>query len=164
MCAAYPTASLQVRANGLIVFVPKYGIEGPVYLEDSAAAAAAAAADGGAGPSSGSSRKQGAAAAAAAAESNFVYDEEKQVGSGLHVLACVRVPSWLANQLVAPSACAALSCLPAACSLRPAAQPLIHPCTCVCPASSCLADLLLQTVRSKDGSAHYTVFDKCAVR
>lgn len=23
---------LQVRANGLIVFVPKYGIEGPVYL------------------------------------------------------------------------------------------------------------------------------------
>ncbi len=23
---------LQVRANGLIIFVPKYGIEGPVYL------------------------------------------------------------------------------------------------------------------------------------
>ena len=27
---------LQVRANGLVVFVPKYGIEGPVYLTEKA--------------------------------------------------------------------------------------------------------------------------------
>ena len=85
----------QVRANGLIVFVPKYGIEGPVYLEDSAAAAAAA--DGPA-PSSGGRKKGAALAPAAAADSLYVYDEEKQ------------------------------------------------------------------TVRSKDGSTHYTMFDKCAVR
>ena len=26
--------SLQVKANGLIVFVPKYGIEGPIYLTE----------------------------------------------------------------------------------------------------------------------------------
>ncbi|KAL4428262.1 hypothetical protein ABPG75_002351 [Micractinium tetrahymenae] len=86
----------KVRANGLIVFVPKYGIEGPVYLEDSAAAAAAAS--GGAGGSGGGAGGRKKGAAAAAADSNFVYDEEKQ------------------------------------------------------------------TVRSKDGSTHYTVFDKCAVR
>ena len=30
---------LQVRANGLVVFVPKYGIEGPVYLTEKAKAA-----------------------------------------------------------------------------------------------------------------------------
>jgi exoribonuclease R len=93
-CPVFAFSALQVRANGLIVFVPKYGIEGPVYLEDSAAAAAAA--DGPA-PASGG-RKKGAPAAAAAADSLYVYDEEKQ------------------------------------------------------------------TVRSKDGSTHYTVFDKCAVR
>lgn len=32
------TAWLQVKANGLIVFVPKYGIEGPVYLTGKEAA------------------------------------------------------------------------------------------------------------------------------
>lgn len=85
----------KVRANGLIVFVPKYGIEGPVYLEDSAAAAAADGAGSSDGGGAGGRRKGGAAATA---DSNFVYDEEKQ------------------------------------------------------------------TVRSKDGSTHYTVFDKCAVR
>ncbi|KAI3428619.1 hypothetical protein D9Q98_007442 [Chlorella vulgaris] len=78
----------KVRANGLIVFVPKYGIEGPVYLDDDAAANGGA--DGGG--------KKKKSAAAAAADSAYVYDEEKQ------------------------------------------------------------------TVRSKDGGAHYTVFDKCAVR
>ena len=89
-CACLPP---QVRANGLIVFVPKYGIEGPVYLEDSAAAAAAAAAaDGGAAPggSRGGGKGKGAAAAAAA-ESSFVYDEEKQVGvDKVHGWALVR--------------------------------------------------------------------------
>ena len=33
----------QVRANGLILFVPKYGIEGPVYLTGKDAVAADAA-------------------------------------------------------------------------------------------------------------------------
>lgn len=85
----------KVRANGLIVFVPKYGIEGPVYLEEAAAAAAAVADGGGAsGGAGGGSRKK----VVSAADSNYVYDEEKQ------------------------------------------------------------------TVRSKDGGTHYTVFDKCAVR
>lgn len=128
-----------MRSNGLIVFVPKYGIEGPVYLEDSAAAAAAAA-DGGTGPGSGSGRKQGAVAAAA--ESNYVYDEEKQVGAvqQLFVLA----------QLWSPcrSSCdACLHCRSPASEMRLLSRS---------PA--------LQTVRSKDGSTHYTVFDKCAVR
>jgi exosome complex exonuclease DIS3/RRP44 len=30
------TSVLQVKANGLVVFVPKYGIEGPVYLTSKA--------------------------------------------------------------------------------------------------------------------------------
>ena len=30
---------MQVRANGLVIFVPKYGIEGPVYLTEKAKAA-----------------------------------------------------------------------------------------------------------------------------
>lgn len=34
--------ALQVRANGFIVFVPKYGIEGPVYLTEKRADAEAA--------------------------------------------------------------------------------------------------------------------------
>eukprot|EP00983_Pelagomonas_calceolata_P128257 1161493-Pelagomonas_calceolata.AAC.1 len=56
----------QVKANGLIVFVPKYGIEGPVYLTPRA--------DGNSntGPSSSSSNTK------AAAESAFVLDEKKQ--------------------------------------------------------------------------------------
>lgn len=29
-------ATVQVRANGLVVFVPKYGIEGPVFLTEKA--------------------------------------------------------------------------------------------------------------------------------
>ncbi|KAF5828225.1 hypothetical protein DUNSADRAFT_18006 [Dunaliella salina] len=55
----------KVKANGLIVFVPKYGIEGPVYLTPRA--------DGNSnsGPSSSSNNK-------AVAESAFVLDEKKQ--------------------------------------------------------------------------------------
>ncbi|EFN55177.1 hypothetical protein CHLNCDRAFT_35599 [Chlorella variabilis] len=81
-------ADARVRANGLIVFVPKYGIEGPVYLDDDDDAAAAAA-DGGGGEGPGSTasgahsaggrpgqgRKGGAAAAA---DGKYVYDEEQQ--------------------------------------------------------------------------------------
>jgi S1 domain len=33
------TVCVQVRTNGFIVFVPKYGIEGPVYLAEKGAAA-----------------------------------------------------------------------------------------------------------------------------
>lgn len=75
----------QVRSNGLIVFVPKYGIEGPVYLDDAAATAAAAGADGGssgsgagAGGSSGSGKARRGVGAAPPADSQYVYDEEKQ--------------------------------------------------------------------------------------
>lgn len=51
----------QVKANGLVVFVPRYGIEGPVFLTD----------------------KDGNQAAAGAADAEqqqqqFVLDEEKQ--------------------------------------------------------------------------------------
>ena len=43
-CTRSPTPAhlCQVRANGLIVFVPKYGIEGPVYLTEKPASAASA--------------------------------------------------------------------------------------------------------------------------
>jgi exosome complex exonuclease DIS3/RRP44 len=64
-----------VRANGLIVFVPKYGIEGPVYLDDGEAAAAAAE-DGGGGRQA--RKAGGGSAAAAAADGAYLYDEEKQ--------------------------------------------------------------------------------------
>lgn len=46
LCLRCSFASPQVRANGLILFVPKYGIEGPVYFgrhpDDVAAASAGA--------------------------------------------------------------------------------------------------------------------------
>lgn len=58
-----PFLPVQVRANGLIVFVPKYGIEGPVYLDDGKPAAEG---DG------------GSSSTAAAADGAYVYDEEKQ--------------------------------------------------------------------------------------
>lgn len=57
----------QVRANGLIVFVPKYGIEGPVYLTEKPAGAASAPA---AAPAH--------AAHSADAAPDYVLDEEKQ--------------------------------------------------------------------------------------
>lgn len=50
----------QVKANGLIVFVPKYGIEGPVYLTTKQP-----------GPSTSSSGTK-------AEEAAFVLDEKKQ--------------------------------------------------------------------------------------
>jgi S1 domain len=34
-----PSGHAQVRTNGFIVFVPKYGIEGPVYVAEKGAAA-----------------------------------------------------------------------------------------------------------------------------
>ena len=60
----FPVACLQIRPNSLIVFVPKFGIEGPVFLEDAEAAAAAA----GRGQAPGS-----------AVASSYIYDEDKQV-------------------------------------------------------------------------------------
>lgn len=66
----HPTNHKQVKANGLVVFVPRYGIEGPVFLTDN---------DGNALTGGGG----GAAATAAAVGSDgvqqqFVLDEDKQ--------------------------------------------------------------------------------------
>ncbi len=55
--------TMQVKANGLIVFVPKYGIEGPVYLTPKDK------------PQKG---PRSAPVAATAAEEQFVLDEERQ--------------------------------------------------------------------------------------
>lgn len=57
-CCAATLLPTQVKANGLIVFVPKYGIEGPVYLVTR------------------DNNKKGAAAAVD--EPQFVLDEEAQ--------------------------------------------------------------------------------------
>jgi len=64
-----PRAHAQVRANGVIVFVPKYGIEGPVYLTERPG--------GGAAPA----RARAPAAAPACAGAELVLDEEKQTVS-----------------------------------------------------------------------------------
>ena len=74
----------QVRSNGLIVFVPKYGIEGPVYLDDAPPADGANGASGSSssgGGVGGAARRKGGAPPA---DSNFVYDEEKQVSTGVN--------------------------------------------------------------------------------
>lgn len=87
------TTCLQVKANGLVVFVPKYGIEGPVYLsaptptaEDQAAAGSSStqAAAGG----SGAIPKQGNKPQGRSGQKDknntapgFVLDEEKQMVS-----------------------------------------------------------------------------------
>eukprot|EP00887_Chlorella_sp_A99_P004969 scaffold4.g4969.t1 len=63
-------AQADVRSNGLIVFVPKYGIEGPVYLEGPSAAA---------GGGAGSATQQQAGQKQQQEEGNFIYDEEKQM-------------------------------------------------------------------------------------
>lgn len=52
----------RVKANGLIVFVPKFGIEGPVFLEESGKGAA--------GKGEGSGGDKGG---------SFIFDEEKQM-------------------------------------------------------------------------------------
>lgn len=61
----------QVRANGLLVFVPKYGIEGPVHLDDADRA----------GKEGVSSSAPAAVDSAPGAVPRFVYDEEKQTVS-----------------------------------------------------------------------------------
>ena len=80
-CYARPA---QVRPNSIIVFVPKYGIEGPVFLEEAEAAAAA----GGHGARPGS-----------AVDSAYVYDEEKQARPGGRVpcLHCWPLPRRVAR-------------------------------------------------------------------
>lgn len=60
----------RVKANGLIVFVPKFGIEGPVYLEDAPAGTA-----GKPGPGT---AVDGAAQAVPPQQQLFVYDEDRQ--------------------------------------------------------------------------------------
>jgi len=71
VCAVstHPRARTQVRANGVIVFVPKYGIEGPVYLT---------VRPGGPGAPDAA---PGRAAAPACAGAELVLDEEKQTVS-----------------------------------------------------------------------------------
>ena len=72
----------QVKANGLIVFVPKYGIEGPVYLTPPPPGGR----DGNKGGPAAGGKKKGnnkvgsasSAAAAAVEEEAFVLDEEAQ--------------------------------------------------------------------------------------
>ena len=63
---------MQVRANGLIIFVPKYGIEGPVYLtkKDSASRHSSGMQASTAG-STGST--------ADSAQDEFTLDEDKQM-------------------------------------------------------------------------------------
>ncbi|KAL6771469.1 hypothetical protein ACKKBG_A26505 [Auxenochlorella protothecoides x Auxenochlorella symbiontica] len=61
----------RVRANGLLVFVPKYGIEGPVHLDDADRA----------GKEGVSSSAPAAVDSAPGAVPRFVYDEEKQTVS-----------------------------------------------------------------------------------
>lgn len=63
---------LQVRANGLVVFVPKFGIEGPVHFDKDSAGQ----------------------------EARFTLDEEKQTASAMdgerkYTVSCNRkVPLW----------------------------------------------------------------------
>ncbi len=73
----------RVRANGLVVFVPKYGIEGPVFFDAAERAAKEAAGVGGAGAAAGAAAEGGsgagaAAEVAAAPAGAWVYDEEAQ--------------------------------------------------------------------------------------
>jgi exosome complex exonuclease DIS3/RRP44 len=74
----------RVRANGLVVFVPKYGIEGPVFFDAAERAAKEAAGVGGgaveaaAGAGAGAAAGAAADAAAAAQAGAWVYDEEAQ--------------------------------------------------------------------------------------
>ncbi|KAK9823835.1 hypothetical protein WJX72_005833 [[Myrmecia] bisecta] len=65
----------KVRSNGLIIFVPKYGIEGPVYFTPKDAAASA---KGGARAAIPKQPVSAAAAGSAPPESEYILDEEKQ--------------------------------------------------------------------------------------
>ena len=60
---------MQVKANGLIVFVPKFGIEGPVYLTPPPSSSTSKA--------GGATKKKGTLAVAEE-EELFVLDEEAQ--------------------------------------------------------------------------------------
>ena len=60
-------ARVQVRANGLIVFIPKYGIEGTVHLNPKDK-----------DPASASEGQPSHGAAASEAAGSFLLDEEKQ--------------------------------------------------------------------------------------
>ena len=62
-------ANTQVKANGLIVFVPKFGIEGPVYLTPPPSSSTSKA--------GGATKKKGTLAVAEE-EELFVLDEEAQ--------------------------------------------------------------------------------------
>ena len=59
---------VQVRANGLIIFIPKYGIEGTVHLNPKDSE----------GPSEAPRSNGAASEAASEAAGSFLLDEEKQ--------------------------------------------------------------------------------------
>ena len=82
MLKAIPLSNpLQVKANGLIVFVPKYGIEGPVFLtprDDSAKQQQQQGAAAGKAKSKGAAAVVRAVAAADGGGAERVLDEEAQ--------------------------------------------------------------------------------------
>ena len=67
----------QVKANGLIVFVPKFGIEGPVYLTPNPSSSSKD--KGGAGGGKGGTKGGKAQKQASDVDALFVLDEEAQV-------------------------------------------------------------------------------------
>ncbi|KAG2491107.1 hypothetical protein HYH03_010551 [Edaphochlamys debaryana] len=92
----------RVKANGLVVFVPKYGIEGPVYLTGKGADTAknnAAAAGLGAG-GSGAVGAAGGAAGGSRAGPSFILDEEAQSVTAADGSVCYRVFDKCAVRMV----------------------------------------------------------------
>ncbi len=159
----------QVKSNGLLVFVPKFGIEGPVYLSGGGGGGgggAAGAAAGGGG--SGGAKKAAAAAGGVEGEAVFVLDEEKQTvrsrcGCGVEVgvsfaeqqarvqhKAAFRV--WRLSPRLADSAS------------RRGVQGCARGSECSCAGALCACPPVLRLSACRDGSVAYRVFDACAVR
>ena len=68
-----------MRANGLIVFVPKYGIEGPVYLTSKGNSKTQGASSSMQASTTGSNSTSAASTSSDAGQSEFVLDEDKQM-------------------------------------------------------------------------------------
>jgi hypothetical protein len=87
-------ACFQVKANGLLVFVPKYGIEGPVYFTGKASGIG-----GGGGNTAGA---HGTAGACDDGDAAYILDEAKQTVSARYLTRlcaclwiCGRLQSWV---------------------------------------------------------------------